>query len=386
MDAGPFRTLSVSNFADLRLAHSAFTQLALPRAARCSVFAGRVGTAFNRRVEGMGDTAERINVAICLDVRMLDAACVMVASVKSHASAARPVRVYALTDFAAPELADLAAEMNDASFELVPLAVTNVHGHFPIRDHISAATYLRFLLPELLPDVDRIAYIDVDVVVNRPLDSLYDTPLEGLALAAVPDYPMLVGSRTWPTFFIPTGGSRLRFHAYVEQVLGIPCGLDATSYFNCGVMLFDLAHWRRHDVAGRAIRFLTDNPGVYYMDQDALNVLMGGRYVRLDARWNAFANCCFPAYVNVLVRATAAGRRWEAVRTIWRREAWIVHYAGANKPWAPHEPRTPRDALWWRYAALSPAYARIAAAYRAKETPEQRRRSKIPDATTAQAA
>ncbi len=329
----------------------------------------------------MADTSGRIDVAICLDARMLDAACVMVASVKAHASAARPVRVFALTDFEAPELAALAAAMNDPTFELVPLAVTNVHGHFPIRDHISAATYLRFLLPELLPQVDRIAYIDVDVVVNRPLDALFDTPLEGCALAAVPDYPMLVGSRTWPTFFIPATGGKLRFHAYVERVLGLACAPGATSYFNCGVMLFDLAHWRAHDVAGRAIRYLTENPGVYYMDQDALNVLTAGRYVRLDARWNAFANCCFPAYVNVLVRLTAAGRRWEAVRAIWRREAWIMHYAGANKPWAPHEPATPRDALWWRYAALSPVYERIAAAYRARETPEQRRRSKIPAAT-----
>ena len=207
------------------------------------------------------------------------------------------------------EDAELAERMADATFTLKPIACTNVHGAFPIRDHITAGTYLRFLLPELLPDVDRIAYIDVDVVVNRPLDTLYDTPLEGLALAAVPDYPMLVGSRTWPTFFIPAaGGTRLRFPAYVERVLGLPCGPEATNYFNCGVMLFDLAHWRRHDVAGRAIRYLSENPGVYYMDQDALNVLMGGRYVRLDARWNAFANCCFPAYVNVLVRATAPGR------------------------------------------------------------------------------
>ena len=80
---------------------------------------------------------------------------------------------------------------------------------------------------------------------------------------------MLVGSRTWPTFFIPATGGKLRFHAYVERVLGLACAPGATSYFNCGVMLFDLAHWRAHDVAGRAIRYLTENPGVYYMDQDA---------------------------------------------------------------------------------------------------------------------
>jgi len=191
----------------------------------------------------------RINIAICLDARMLDAAIVLAASIKAHARPARPVRVFALTDFVAADLAELAAQMNDHRFELVPIACTNVHGHFPIRDHITAGTYLRFLLPELLPEVDKIIYLDVDVVVHRNLEALYDTPLEGTALAAMPDWPMLVGSLTWPTFFIPYKGERLRFAAYVRQVLGLECD-GTTNYFNCGVMIFDLAHWRTHDVPG----------------------------------------------------------------------------------------------------------------------------------------
>ena len=323
-----------------------------------------------------------INVAICLDRRMLVAAFVLLASIKAHAEPGRPVRVFALTDFEAADLETLAAAMAGPAFELVPLACANVHGHFPIRDHITAGTYLRFLLPDLLPQIDKIIYIDVDTVVHRPLDALFDVELDGMALAAMPDWPMLVGSQTWPTFFIPHAGTRLRFAAYVERALGFPCA-GTTNYFNCGVMVFDLALWRAQDVAGRAIGYLTDHPGVYYMDQDALNVLMGGRYVRLDARWNAFANCCFPAYVNLLVRLTRAGRQWEALRALWRRDAWIVHYAGANKPWAPHEPKTPRDALWWHYAARSPMFARIVAAYRTAETPRQRRSSKIPHGAVA---
>ena len=188
---------------------------------------------------------------------------------------------------------------------------------------------------------------------------------------------MLVGSLTWPTFFIPFGKERMRFAAYVRQVLGLDCD-GTTNYFNCGVMVFDLAYWRAHDVAGRTVKYLTDHPELYYMDQDALNFICGGRYVRLDQRWNSFANCSFPAIINVLVRFTRAGRQWEGLRTRWRRDPWIVHYAGANKPWAPHEPTTPRDALWWHYAALSPMKDRVLAAYAAKETPKQRRHSKVP--------
>ncbi len=318
-----------------------------------------------------------INIAICLDARMLDAAIVLAASIKAHARPERPVRVYALTDFVAADLATLAAKMNNPRFELVPLACTNVHANFPIRDHITAGTYLRFLLPDLLPDVDKIIYLDVDVVVHRNLEALYDIPLEGTALAAMPDWPMIVGSRTWPTFFVPFGGERLRFAAYVRKVLGLEL-IGTTTYFNCGVMIFDLAFWRAHDVAGRTVRYLTEHPKLYYMDQDALNYIVSGRYVRLDQRWNSFANCSFPAIINVLVRFTKIGRRWEGLRAIWRRDPWVIHYAGANKPWTPHEPTTPRDALWWHYAALSPMRDRVLAAYAAKETPKQRRRSKVP--------
>lgn len=321
----------------------------------------------------------RIHVAICLDMRMLDAAMVLAASIKAHARPERPVRLYALTDFTTPDLAALGEAMRDDSFELVPIACTNVHGDFPIRDHITAGTYLRFLLPELLPDVAKVLYLDVDIAVNRNVEALYDTPLEGLPIAAVPDYSMLVGSLTWLTFFIPYEGEKLRFAAYVKKVLGLDCD-GTTNYFNCGVLIFDLDVWRRDNVAGRTVKYLIEHPKLYYMDQDALNYMMGGEYIRLDARWNAFANCSFPAYVNVFVRVTRAGRRWEAVRAIWRRDPWIIHYAGANKPWAPHEPKTPRDSVWWRYAALSPMRERIVAAYRAKETRAQERRSKIPRA------
>lgn len=320
-----------------------------------------------------------INIGICLDARMLDAAIVLAASIKAHARPERPVRLHALTDFDSTDLRDVATTMRDARFELVPVPCTNVHGNFPIRDHITAATYLRFLIPDLLPNLDKILYLDVDVAVHRNLEALYDTPLEGLPLAAVPDWPMLIGSRTWPTWTIPYGEERFRFHPYACKVLGLDCD-TGTNYFNCGVMLFDLARWRAEDVAGRTVRYLTEHPGLYYMDQDALNVIMGGKYVRLDKRWNAFANCSFPAYVNFFARVTSAGRQWEALRAVWRKDPWIIHYAGANKPWSPGEPKTARDAIWWHYAALSPVRQRIVAAYRAKETAAQGRRSKIPRA------
>ena len=238
---------------------------------------------------------------------MLNAAFVLLASIKAHARAERPIAVYALTSFVSPELDDLAVAMGDARFTLKPIAVEDVHAALPVRDHISHGTYLRFLLQDLLPDVGKIIYIDVDTVVHHDLAPLFDVDLAGCALAGMPDYPMIVGSPTWPTFFIPFEGQRFRFAAYVEKVLQLP-RTSGPNYFNCGVMVLDLDLWRTRDLSRATLAYLAERSDLFFMDQDALNHEIAGAYVPLDPRWNAFANCTFPAFVNVFVRLTRAGR------------------------------------------------------------------------------
>lgn len=316
-----------------------------------------------------------INVAICLDARMLHAAFVLLASIKAHASPRRPVRVHVVVDVAMAEFADLASAMNDACFEIVTLVCANPYADRPVRDYLTAALYLRFQLPTLLPHIDRILYLDVDIVVDRSLETLFDVDLRGHALAAAPDWAMLVGSKTWPTFRIPYEGRRLTFELYAQEVLGLDCA-SGPPYFNTGVLLMSLAAWRRDDLVARTLALLDARCGLYFPDQDALNAILRGAFVALDMRWNAHAACMRPSVPRGWF-PTRTGREWSAIGRIWHDEAWIVHYAGPNKPWVPEHAPTPRDDLWWHYAALSPMGERIRDAYRAAETPKQRTRSKL---------
>ncbi len=316
-----------------------------------------------------------IDVAICLDARMRHAAFALLASIKAHASARRPVRVHVVIDVAMQDFADLARAMNDGAFEIVVLVCANPYADRPVRDYLTAALYLRFQLPTLLPDVDRILYLDVDIVVDRGLEALFDTDLRGHAVAAVPDWAMLVGSRTWPTFRIPYGGRRLTFDTYALEVLDLDCAAGPV-YFNTGVLVIDLAAWRRDDLVARTLALLDARCGLYFTDQDALNAVLRGAFVALDMRWNAHAACMRPAAPRGWF-PTRTGRDWSVIGRVWHDEAWIVHFAGPNKPWVPGHAATARDDLWWRYAALSPMGARICEAYRAEETPKQRTRSKL---------
>jgi len=52
--------------------------------------------------------------------------------------------------------------------------------------HISRATYYRLLIPDILPDsIDKILYLDCDIIVNASIDNLWNVNLEGYAIAAV---------------------------------------------------------------------------------------------------------------------------------------------------------------------------------------------------------
>ena len=44
-------------------------------------------------------------------------------------------------------------------------------------DYISLATYYRLLIPELIPNEDRILYLDCDIIVRKSLSDLYNRDL-----------------------------------------------------------------------------------------------------------------------------------------------------------------------------------------------------------------
>jgi lipopolysaccharide biosynthesis glycosyltransferase len=59
---------------------------------------------------------------------------------------------------------------------------------FPVFGHISIATYFRVLLPSLLPPLlERVLFIDSDLVIDGSLEKLWTTPIDGYAMAAATD-------------------------------------------------------------------------------------------------------------------------------------------------------------------------------------------------------
>ena len=155
--------------------------------------------------------------------------------------------------------------------------------------NMSLNNWFRVLLPDLLPDCDRVLYLDCDVIV---LDSL-DPPsasTSGKCIAAIADPPITL---EW-----------MQKHC---ASLSLP---DTDDYFNAGVMLMDLEelrakkwidqvidygitadHQRRAEVDEGSPREIYIYAMRYperllFTDQDALNAVLYEHRLKLHPRWN----------------------------------------------------------------------------------------------------
>lgn len=171
----------------------------------------------------------------------------------------------------------------------------DIAGRMPENKRLSNIVYARLMIDRLVgEDVGRILYLDCDMLVRDDVAWLFDLDLEGNSIAAVRD---TIGA------FI-TGGRDLRNNRDLFD--------PADYYFNAGMVLIDVAGWRQADILGRmeAAHASGVMQRIYY-DQDLLNLIFAGKWLKLPWRWN-----------TVDARHAHEGL-----------DPAILHYTGENKPW-----------------------------------------------------
>ena len=193
--------------------------------------------------------------------------------------------------------------------------------------HVSASTYLRLLMPTLLPaSITRAIYLDADVLVQRDIGVLWDEPMGGHAVLAAQDF-----GAPWmdSTVGVPNFENCKNLLSAVTPIANYrELGIAAESpYFNGGVFVLDLNTWRREGYAEKCLACLRENSEhVRFWDQYALNVVLHERWGQLDLRWNQAAHIyLYPTWQE----SPFDGATFERVRS----DPWIVHFCSPTKPW-----------------------------------------------------
>lgn len=129
--------------------------------------------------------------------------------------------------------------------------------------HLSKETYYRISIPELLDKgIHKALYLDCDMIVKGDITVLWNTDVEHVELGAVQ---------------IPGRVTR-----YKE--LSIP---EHMGYFNAGVLLLNLKKWRANRTTDKVLDYIRRNPDkLRFMDQDALNAVLKGKWKKLNPWWN----------------------------------------------------------------------------------------------------
>lgn len=188
---------------------------------------------------------------------------------------------------------------------------------------ISMATYYRCILSALLPrEVDKVLYLDCDIVVTGDVRPLWDTPLDGVGVAAVED----MGCR----------------EAARYEVLKYPM---EDSYFNAGVLLVNLDWWREHDVPRACADYYHRYPErILFNDQDLLNSVLRGHKRLVDLKWNVQ-----DAFYRLSLQHDEAWRgRLDGVL----QNPVILHFTN-RKPWE-YDSQHPLREVYFRYQDLTP--------------------------------
>ena len=271
-----------------------------------------------------------IAIAMAADARYAQHAAVAMVSIAAQAAHPEQIRFYFLAD-AVPDnvLARMRASVEPlgSTLQVVPYSNADREQLF-VSGQLSATSYTRLSVAEILPvEVERVLYLDCDIIIMDDIAQLWQCDLQGQAVGAIKDFGIMASHKSW-----------------TQKQKFIPLRRDM-AYFNAGVLLLDLQIWRQEGY-GRTLLELVQKNHFPHHDQDALNLLFCGRWQALPMRWNVI-----PPVYNMFLKVLSRARfRREAVHAL--QHPALIHYAGGYKPWE-YDLHPGFNDLYYQYLAQS---------------------------------
>jgi lipopolysaccharide biosynthesis glycosyltransferase len=172
--------------------------------------------------------------------------------------------------------------------------------------------FARFFLADILPEIDRVIWMDCDVVITQPIDSLWAQSQQSTALVAAFPEPERFGR-----FYLQEEHLSQLLH---RQFAGIHVDMEADS-FNDGVIFINLKRWRetfvRKDLTWLMNQHGSSEIGLWKYGTQPIMMLLGTVF-----GWSRLpATHC---YGDLGFRVADPKRINEAV---------FLHFNGERKPW-----------------------------------------------------
>lgn len=185
--------------------------------------------------------------------------------------------------------------------------------------HVSKAAMLKFNLPNMFKDLDKILYIDGDVLVLGNLIDLYNTDINKKYAAVVVDMQAMCCEKQH------------------HKKLGLK------KYFNSGMMLLNLKKMREDNITKKLLFVKKHDKLQHFMDQDALNKCFNDNVVFVSMKYNCMLqNLDYPVkQIAKFYKITSD--EFNKIKD----HPVILHLTNKKKPWNSDD--VPGYELWNKY-------------------------------------
>ncbi|MDO5398264.1 MAG: glycosyltransferase family 8 protein [bacterium] len=176
---------------------------------------------------------------------------------------------------------------------------------FPESKRYPREIYYRIFAAQLLPkSLERVLYLDADIIAINPLDGLYNMDFDG-------------------AYFIACTHTR----EFLTKINCARLGAKSNSiYVNTGVMLMNLEALRKYQKIDDVYEFVEHKKALLLPDQDIITALYGYKVKLADSMIYNLSDRTLALY-NVDIRNEKRDITWVRQNTV------IIHYFGRQKPW-----------------------------------------------------
>jgi lipopolysaccharide biosynthesis glycosyltransferase len=212
---------------------------------------------------------ETVNIAFVFDDKFSDLFTVAAYSAAKNAST--DLAIYAVDCGISEENLKKISKLPEKcgkikSIEFAAAERMRIFEEFPVNQYFSSAIFYRLTVPNLFPKLDRVIYLDCDVVVDGDIAKLWNENLYDRALGVVDERNF---------YKISADKKKVGF-------------TEETCYFNSGVLLIDCKKFNELKILERTIKCISNSKFPLQLpDQDAMNMCLSeDDYSLLSPKYN----------------------------------------------------------------------------------------------------
>lgn len=165
--------------------------------------------------------------------------------------------------------------------------------------HISNQCYYRYIIPLVKPELEKVLYLDCDIVIKDSLKDLWNIDLKDNYVAAVEDLCSITKE----------DANRL----------------GTNHYFNSGVLLINNELWKRDDIINTLFKNTKEiHDKIRWVDQCVLNYTFKDKVLFVSPKYNLQHSVYKDTKYNLYTKHEITYAKAFPI---------IVHYTGCDKPW-----------------------------------------------------